>query len=385
MPSKFIGMNKAAWGRLTLSVLAMALAACGATSNQPEPSPLPQVADQVGAQVAWRSGAGGKTDLRFLPAQAGDRLIVAGAPSSLQALDLNSGSVRWKVDLPHPVAGGVGAGEGTIAVGTLKGDLMAYNYDGQPLWQARASTEIIAPPLVAEGVVAVRTADGRITGFSAADGSRKWQYQRQMPALILRNFAPMVSDHGLLFAGMAGGRLLALKLADGVVVWDSPVAQPRGATELERVADVVAPPVLSGNLVCAVAYQGRVGCLNQNNGTPVWSREASSYSGLTVDDDQLYLVDDLGNVSALDRSSGRSMWRQDKLAARRTSAPVRIGDTVAVGDLAGYIHFLSREDGHFVGQVSTDGSRIAAVPQVIGNRVIVQTQAGNVVALSIKQ
>ncbi|WP_169307273.1 outer membrane protein assembly factor BamB [Chitiniphilus eburneus] len=385
MPSKIMGMKGMALRRLSLAAMTAALAACGATSNQPEPSPLPTVADQIGAQVAWRDGVGGKTDFRFLPAQAGDRLIVAGAPAQLQAIDMNGGGARWKVDLPHPVAGGVGAGEGTIVVGTLKGDLLAYGYDGQSLWQTRASTEIISPPLVADGIVAVRTADGRITGFSAADGSRKWQYQRQMPALMLRNFAPMVTDHGLLFAGMAGGRLLALRLSDGTVVWDSPIAQPRGATELERVSDVVAPPVVTGNLVCAVAYQGRVGCLNQNNGTPVWSREASSYAGVAVDDDQLYLVDDLGNVSALDRSSGRSMWRQDKLVARRTSAPVRIGDVVAVGDLAGYVHFLSREDGRFVGQVSTDGSRIAAVPQVIGNRVIVQTQAGNVFALSIKQ
>ncbi|UXY14251.1 outer membrane protein assembly factor BamB [Chitiniphilus purpureus] len=379
-------------GRLTpvlrgaaLAMLAGVLVACGSTSNQPEPSPRPQVADQIGARVLWRASAGGKTDFRFLPAQAGDRLIVAGAPAQLAALDLATGAQRWQVELEQPIAGGVGAGEGTIAVGSLKGRVYAYSYDGAPLWQIQVSSEVIAPPLVGGSIVVVRTADGRITGFSAADGARKWQFQRQMPALVLRNFAPMVVNDGTVFVGMAGGRMVALRLADGSVLWDSPVAQPRGATELERIADVVAPPVLGEGLVCAVAYQGRVGCLDQRNGTPVWSREASSYAGVALDSDQLYLVDDLGHVSALDRNSGRSMWRQDKLAARRVGAPARIGEVLAVGDLEGYVHFLSREDGRFVGQLSTDGSRVAAVPQVIGERLIVQTQAGNVFAIGIGQ
>ncbi|HSC79175.1 MAG TPA: PQQ-binding-like beta-propeller repeat protein, partial [Chitinolyticbacter sp.] len=239
------------YARWTLRGAAIAaplwLAACGATSNLPEPSPRPAVADQVGAHVAWRADAGSKTDFRFLPAQAGDRLVVAGAPDRLSALDLASGAQRWQVELDGAVAGGVGASDGTVAVGTLKGKVHAFDYDGKPLWQAQAPTEVIAPPLVAGGIVAVRTADGRITGYSAADGTRKWQFQRQMPSLILRNFAPMVAERGVLFAGLAGGRMVALRLSDGTTLWDAPVAQPRGATELERVADVVSPPVVSGN------------------------------------------------------------------------------------------------------------------------------------------
>ncbi|WP_255990512.1 outer membrane protein assembly factor BamB [Chitinolyticbacter albus] len=377
------------YARWTLRGVAIAaplwLAACGATSNLPEPSPRPTVADQVGAHVSWRADAGSKTDFRFLPAQAGDRLVVAGAPDQLSAVDLATGARRWQVELDGEVAGGVGAGDGTVAVGTLKGKVHAFDYDGKPLWQAQASTEVIAPPLVSGSIVAVRTADGRITGYSAADGTRKWQFQRQMPSLILRNFAPMVAERGVLFAGLAGGRMVALRLSDGTTLWDAPVAQPRGATELERVADIVSPPVVSGNLVCAVAYQGRVACLNAGNGSPAWSREASSASGIAVDDKQVYLVDDLGNVSALDRASGRSMWRQDKLSARRVSAPVRLGNVVAVGDYEGYVHFLSVDDGSFVGQVSTDGSRIAAVPQRFDERAIVQTQSGGVFALGLKQ
>ena len=41
------------------------------------------------------------------------------------------------------------------------------------------------------------------------------------------------------------------------------MALPRGATELERVADVMGNPVVDERQVCAVAYQGRVACFDR--------------------------------------------------------------------------------------------------------------------------
>lgn len=35
---------------------------------------------------------------------------------------------------------------------------------------------------------------------------------------------------------------------------------PRGASDLERLTDVVGSPQIAGNLLCAVAYQGRIVC-----------------------------------------------------------------------------------------------------------------------------
>ncbi|XZG71835.1 outer membrane protein assembly factor BamB [Chitinibacteraceae bacterium HSL-7] len=360
------------------------LAACGATSNLPEPSPLPVVEKQLGAHVTWRANAGGKTDFRFLPAEAGNRIVVAGAPADLRALDKASGNELWRVKLPADVAGGVGAGDGMIAVGTIKGQVLAYSYDGQLLWQADAPTEVIAPPLVTDNMVAVRTADGRITGYSTTDGSRKWQYVRQMPSLILRNYAPMVASRGVIVSGLAGGRMVAVRASDGTALWDVPVALPRGATELERVSDVVSAPVISGSTVCAVAYQGRVSCFNGPNGAPLWQREASSAAGVATDGKTVYIVDDAGMVSAHDLASGRSMWRQDKLAARRLSAPVVAGNAVVVADLDGVVHYLSQDDGSLLDQVKTGGKRIAGAPQQFGSTTLVQNQSGAVFALETK-
>ncbi|WP_200918043.1 outer membrane protein assembly factor BamB [Jeongeupia sp. HS-3] len=368
---------------VSLPLLAL-LAACGSISNAPTPSPLPVVNNEAGLTQLWRASAGGKTTFRFLPALAGDKVVVAGEPDRLTALSLASGATQWQVKLDKPLAGGVGAAEGLIAVGTLKGEVYTYSYDGKAQWHAQVSSEIISPPAIADGIVLVRTVDGKISGLSAADGALKWQFQRQLPALILRNYAPLTLRGGIAVAGLAGGRLVALGAQDGRVLWDTPVAQPKGATELERIADVVSAPEINGNMVCAAAYQGRVSCFNVLNGTPVWSREVSSYAGVAGNNRVLAVSDADGNVLAYDRSTGRSLWKQDKLVARQVGSPAILGDYVAVADYQGYVHLLKPEDGSLVGQLPTTGDRIAAEPVVFDNKLIVQSQNGDVFALGVK-
>ncbi|MGE5623349.1 MAG: PQQ-binding-like beta-propeller repeat protein, partial [Bacillota bacterium] len=182
---------------------------------------------------------------------------------------------------------------------------------------------------------------------------------------------------------MPGGRLLALNLANGGPRWEAAVGDPRGTTELERVADVSGSPVLVGREVCAVAYQGRIACFDAMTGAARWARELSSDVGLSIDERFVYAADDHGNVTAFSRESGAGAWRNSKLANRDLSTPVAFDEKVAVGDAQGYIHFLSREDGSFLARVNPDGSAIKAGASLVdGRNVIFQTQAGTVVALA---
>ncbi|MBE9609593.1 outer membrane protein assembly factor BamB [Chitinilyticum piscinae] len=367
------------------SCLILALAACGTTSNAPEPNPLPQVADKAGAAVRWNRSIGGSTELRYRPAVSDEAIAVAGAPNQLALLDKASGQARWTVTLERPVAGGVGLNDKLVVVGTLKGDVIAFSRSGQQLWTAKATSEIIAPPVIGSGVVLVRSGDGRVSAFSAEDGSLKWFYQRQQPALLLRNFAAPLINNGVAYVGLPAGRLVALDLQDGRVRWDAPLALPRGASELERVTDVVTTPVFASGSVCAVAYQGRVGCIEAASGTLLWTREASSASGLEADGQAVYFTDDKGAVVALDRSSGRNLWRQDKLANRALSAPALHGNYLLVGDFEGYLHWINRDDGAFVAQRPTDGGRVAVAPQALsGDTVLVQTTKGGLYAFGVK-
>ena len=365
------------------SLIAVLLAACGTKSNAPTPSPLPVVKNKLVLTESWRQSLEGSASARLQPALQGDLIAVQSGENKVSLLDLTTGRVRKQVTLPNPAAGGVGLGDKLMVVGTIKGEVLAYDHAGKSLWTVRVASEVMAPPVIAGGLVLVRGGDGRLTAFSATNGALKWTYARQQPALLLRNFAPPVVVGNQVYYGQAGGKLVALSLREGRVLWEAAVAQPRGASEVERVADVVAPPVVDGSLVCAVAYQGRLACFNTQSGSLVWSREVSSWNGLAMDHKAVYVTDEQGYVVAYERSSGRNLWRQEKLYGRGVSGPAVKGRNLLVGDQTGYLHVLDTEDGSFVAQSSISGAVVVA-PQVVIGQWLVQTQKGVLSLLGTK-
>ena len=349
-----------------------------------KPGPLPAFDPKATAQIDWQVQLGGKGGVGFAPTVRSDSIVAAGPDGTIVSVDPSTGRQNWRIRADQPLSAGVGAGVKTVVVGTNKGDVLAFDASGKPLWQVKIATEVAGPPLDVEGTVVVLSLDGRIFGLTEADGSRKWVYQRTNPPLTVRRFPGAVASRGGLFTGTAGGKLLALDLASGALGWEASVATPKGVTELDRIADVTSLPVVEERQVCAAAYQGRVACFEVVRGTLTWSRDFSSLNGLTVDNRYLFLTDDAGAIHALDKTTGASAWKQDKLAVRFPSGPVVIGDYLGVVDAEGYVHLLDRSDGSLVGRVATDGA--AAISQPVANRgaAIWQSAAGNLISASAR-
>ena len=353
-------------------------------SSGPKPTELKSIQATAEVRLRWSMNIGKAGDYVFAPAVVGNSVYVAAADGSIARLD--GGAPAWRIKAGQMLSAGVGSDGKLVVVGTAKGEVLAFSAaDGKPLWRARVSSEVLATPTVGAEGVAVRSGDNRIFLLDAGDGSRKWFYQRATPALSLRGFAPPIFADRFLMAGFPAGKLVLLDLRNGAPVWEGTVALPKGATELDRIADIVSLPVVEGNLVCAVAFQGRVACFDLGQGGQLtWGRDLSSSSGLSIDNRYLYVSDDKGVVHSLDRSSGSSIWKQDKLANRRLSAPLARRTLVAVGDLAGQVHFLRREDGDFAARLATDGTAIRAAPQLFGSDVLIQTSGGMVAAIEVR-
>jgi len=200
----------------------------------------------------------------------------------------------------------------------------------------------------------------------------------------VRNFAGGIIRRGALFVGTAGGHLLALDVISGIVGWDATVANPKGATELERIADVTSRPLVLEKDACAVAYQGRVACFDIVRGTLQWSRDISSLSNMATDGKNIYVTDDKGSVHALDRATGASVWKQELLVPRRIGGPQMVGDYVGAVDVEGYLHLLSPINGAYVGRLATDGKPATAQPELMLSGALWQSTAGTLFAVSAK-
>jgi len=352
-------------------------------SGASKPGPLPELVASATATIHWQTSVG-KSRSGLSPAVLPDAIYAAALDGTLVRLDPATGRTVWRVSAGKPLSAGPGADATLVVVGTDKGDVLAFEPDGKPLWTARVSSEVISPPTVSEGSVVVTSGDGRIYGLAAADGKTRWVNQRTNPPLTVRNSAGGVASRGGVFIGVAGGRLLALDSKTGTIGWDAAVATPKGATELERIADVTSRPWIEERQACAVAYQGRLACFEILRGTPTWTRDVSSLSGISGDDALYYVIDDAGAVHALDRSTGASLWKQDKLAARRPAAGQLAGEFLAVVDIEGYVHLVATKTGNYAGRLATDGSPPTNQPIAQGERIVWQSASGTVYALSAR-
>jgi outer membrane protein assembly factor BamB len=361
---------------------AILLAGCSGSSG-PKMAELSDLPSSIPVRTRWEASVGAAGDAIFFPAVVAGGVYAAAQDGTVARFDAETGRESWRFSADETLSGGVGSDGTLVAVGTLEGEVIALDAgSGAARWRARVSSEVSSAPVVTGDLVIVRTGDGRLFALDAKDGKRHWLYQRSSPPLSVRSPVGMVAARGTLFTGFAGGKLVSIALANGGVRWEATVALPRGATELERVTDVVGLPVVAEREVCAVAYQGRIGCFDGASGNAVWSRELSSTAGLALDARYVFVSDEKGAVHALDRAGGATIWKQDRLFLRRLTAPLPLGDIVAVGDVEGYVHFLSRDTGAFVGRVATDGSPIRSSLVRLDEGLLVQTQEGNLYALN---
>lgn len=371
--------------------VAALLGGCGLFSDDTkrEPAPLVQFTQSMQTQVVWSTSVGSSKSFPLAPAVVGNAIYAAAADGTVTRVDAASGRALWRASADHVVSAGAGVGDDLVVVGGPDGDVTAFRAaDGTQLWHVIVPGELYGQPVVAKGLVILRTSDARLFALDGASGSRRWTLQRTLPPLVLRADAGMTVAGDTLVASFPGGRLLGVNLATGTVRYDVAIAMPRGTTEIERIADVIGSPVIDGTDACVVAYQGRIGCVNAQTGAAVWGRDFSAAVGVAADSRFVFGADVRSNVQAFARGTGVSLWTNDQMRERDLSAPVSVGRAVLFGDVQGYVHALSREEGTFLARVSTDGTPIRVAPRLLdtvnGFQVVVQTTGGSLYAFALQ-
>ncbi|TAN26631.1 MAG: outer membrane protein assembly factor BamB [Castellaniella sp.] len=370
-----------------LCLTAVSLAGCGLFTQKDarfDPAPLTEYAPSLAVAARWTASIGSGGGYGFAPQVVGDTVYAAAPSGSVVALDLASGAVRWQV-ATKPLSAGVGSDGHVTAVVTQEGMVVAYDAQGKQLWASQAASAVNVPPAVGNGIVAVRTTDYRVQAFDAASGKLRWNVQRPGPALALRTSMQMAVEPHLLVVGMPSGRLMVLDAASGAVRWEGTISASRGASDLERISDVVGKPQIIGPMLCGVSYQGHTTCFDvSQGGRAVWSQDISSATGLTNDGQHLYLADQRDVVRALDLKDGHPLWQQSALLNRRLSTPAVVGPALAVGDYQGYVHFLSRTDGKLMARLQVGSGPIQSALVASPQGVLVQTGDGKLLLVGVR-
>ena len=373
------------------------------------PAPLVDFEPEGRLREVWDAGIGsglGDRYTRLVPAIVGDRVYAADAFGVVEALSVATGERIWQARVGSPaggllgsfvfwsrdndggsfVTGGIHADAERVFLGTKDGEFIALRAeDGVELWRTQMSSEVLAPSATDAERVFVMTLDGRLTALSASDGSRVWSYDTQVPVLTLRGTGAPVYSEPLVFAGFANGRLTALRSDDGEAIWEHVVTLPSGRSELERIADLDAAPLITPVGAFIASYQGALKSLRLIDGAVQWEQPLSSFSGLAEGYGEVFSTDADGIIRAMDQNSGAVVWEQDSLLRRKVTGPAVFGPYLAVGDFEGYIHVFAQSDGRPVARLRVDRDGVRNEPLGVGDRLMVQGNGGRVAVYSFER
>lgn len=361
------------------------LAACGSPSNVEPPATLKSFQRLYEVRTVWQAtlGPAAVGGARVRAGISGDRVVFASGEGSVKAFNIETGKEVWRQDINRKISSGVSVHAGVILVTSRNGEIYALaDVDGKVLWSTSVTGEILGLPAIGSGKVIVQTVDGRLVALSLTTGKIEWSYEKNVPALSLRGDAGPIHEQGLVVAGFASGQIVGLDARNGRVFWERAVAYPSGRSDVERLVDVDVPPVISGHLLFAASYQGKLIAIDLRNGRVAWSRPISSYLPMDVDRSKLYVVNDTGIVMAIDQISGADVWIQNDLARRVSSGVTVVNDVLLVGDYEGYVHLLKTVDGKLAGRTKL-GSESIIGHQLSGNRVFSNSTAGKLVAYEL--
>ncbi|MGB6355102.1 MAG: outer membrane protein assembly factor BamB, partial [Steroidobacteraceae bacterium] len=374
------------WRPLGLAAL-LIMAGCSKDKDVEPPAVLVKFPETLPVKKLWGEGVGGGKKQVVLrlglgPALDNDVVFAASHKGEVLAASLDSGRHVWVKNLKLPLSAGPGAGAGMVVVGSSKGVVVALDgATGRELWRSRLNSELLSAPAVTAKIIVLRSVDGRLHGLDAHDGRELWSVEQQVPRLSLRGTATPIIAKEVAISGFDNGKIMAVSLTTGDTLWDTALASPHGRTELDRLVDIDSAVHAVGDNVFATGFQGRTAMLAVDSGQIWWAHDMSSYRGLAVDADNLYVTQSDGIVVALRQRDGSEIWRNQKLKMRRLTTPVLTSTAVVVGDFQGYLHWLDKATGQLVARQRVAKKEIISnAPVASGDTVVVMTDRGKLAA-----
>jgi outer membrane protein assembly factor BamB len=379
--------------RILLLVLAMAgVAGCGLFGDDDEelePAELIDIETKVPIKKLWSKKLGDDAEylrVALRPAGDGNRIYAASFDGNVYAFDPENGKQAWRNKLGLDLSTGPGVGENMVVVVGVDGFVVTLSAaDGSERWRTYIGGESLATPLVNAENVIIQTVDNRLIALSAFDGSERWSLAQSTPTLTIRGSTSPVQAGQTVITGFDNGRLVAVDLDTGDIEWESMLSPPSGRSDLDRLADIDGDIAVVGQDIYASGYQGRVASLATESGQILWSRELSTYAGVSADWNSVYTTLDSGEVVAMNRGTGAEVWRQGALLRREPTVPVSFRTTVVVGDLDGYLHFFSNVDGDPVARVRAGKHAVVGTPIVVADRLYVQSDDGTLSAWIVRE
>ncbi|GAM61834.1 outer membrane protein yfgL [Vibrio ishigakensis] len=383
--------NRKWLGRALIASIALGIVGCASEEDTIVMAPVPVVQSEFTPAQEWSTSVGdgvGQYYSKLTPIYAYDKVFVASRDGEVAALDPESGKEIWSVDLekdvPARLSGGINASYGQLFIGSENGEMISLDAEtGEEKWRVKVDGEVLSVPETDSNLVLVHTSRGALVALDEETGNEAWTVSTEVPTLTLRGTSSPVALSGGVFWGTANGRLAAAIVERGQMIWQQPVGTPKGATEIDRLVDSDAKPLIIGGMLYTVGINGQLVAIDLRSGAPAWKRNYSSAQDMATDGRNIYLITDKDYIVAVDARSGTELWENRELEYRLLTPPAVIDGKLVVGDSEGYLHWLDRRSGDFIAQQQEHDSGFAVAPIELDDGFLIVTRNGSVKKLKI--
>lgn len=367
------------------------LSACSVFNQKAEEARQPVELNKINPSISidrvWKASIGdGAENLGYglQPASNGEVLYLASSNGLVSSLNALTGKLNWSTQTGVVLSSGPGVAAGRVIVASNNGDVIALDADnGNELWRSKVSGEVIAPPGVGVEQVAIRSANGTLHVLSASSGAKLWFDEQIVPTLSLRgSSAPLVMG-GVILMGTDAGKIMSFSALDGAVLWERLLGLPRGTTDLDRLIDIDGPIAISESALYAVGYNSRLNKIDARSGNVVWSKEYSSNTGVGVGLENVFIANSDSHVVAINQETGSQTWKSEEYEYRELTTPISAGPAIVVGDLEGFVHFLSPQDGKTLARAKVSKSPIKRSALAANGLVYVIADDGSLAAFKL--
>ena len=370
-----MALMRSPWQRW-LGAAGVVLLLAGCAADKPKPTPLEPVAAKISARQVW-SASIGSINFPMVPTVQGGVFFVASG-GEVRALQAENGAEVWRASAGGAIAAGVGSDGRYTSVVTRGNEVVTFD-NGREVWRKRVPSAVVTPPFVGGERVFVMGVDRAVHAFDAVDGRRLWVYSKPGDALTLAQASVVTAFRNSLLVAQ-GQRLTALDPLRGTVLWEVPLASPRGTNEVERLADLIGPMVRVGDRVCGRAFQSAVGCADAARGALLWSRNTAGAQAVASNADFVIGADASDRITAWRAGTGDVAWQSEKLLYRGLSGALAVGPSVVFGDEQGYLHFMDAATGEPQLRLQPGSKPILGAPLLSGTTMLVTARDGGLYA-----
>ena len=350
------------------------------------PTPLTDLKSNISLdlEMVWQSNIGEHDGSNFDIFIHDDFLFAATSDGTVKKINKNTGDILWEKNIESTITSGVSGDDENLIFSSIDGFLWSMDHNGELIWKTLLDGAVNSLPIIFDSKITLKLNSYKIIQLNIKDGSVIWKYQAAIPPLTFKSEGKLTQSNNVIYLGLPGGKMIAIDSPTGGLVWESNISRPKGATDIERANDMTSHPVIDGPVIYGVTTNGDISALNRRNGKTIWTQSLSSFYGMAFNGFNLFVTHDTGSVYSLNRDNGEIEWRQPALKYRKIRVGTLIKDYIVFGDYDGYLHFLSATNGAILARIKLNDSQLLNnIIEVDDSLLFLMSASGDIVCLKV--